>query len=75
MEPHHSQNQKHPDHQFEKLLEWGFPKTVEMIGQQVQNLVVEMMLVVVDEEVLGRIDDVPSWNDEHLVVDMPAVKP
>ncbi|GJU40823.1 hypothetical protein Tco_1193780 [Tanacetum coccineum] len=43
-----------------------------MKGQQVHNLVVEMMLMVVDEEVLDRIDDVPLMNDDHLVVDMPA---
>ncbi|GJV67577.1 ty3-gypsy retrotransposon protein [Tanacetum coccineum] len=31
-----------------------------------------MMLVVIDEEALGRIDDVLLRNDEHLVVDMPV---
>ncbi|GKC36312.1 hypothetical protein Tco_1048696 [Tanacetum coccineum] len=44
---------------------------VEMMEQQVLNPVVKMMLVIVNEEqVLGKIDDESLVFDEHLVVDM-----
>ncbi|GJR47133.1 hypothetical protein Tco_1315236 [Tanacetum coccineum] len=41
-----------------------------MMEQQVWNLVVEMLLVIVDEEqVLGKIGDEPLVFDEQLMVD------